>query len=379
MRPALRPNRPLVLPAQCARSRPLRPHRVYPSINAAAIITATPPRRSLTRTTTFAALPLDLNALSTILLPTSMCRWNPNAFAHDILVSVARPAPFPFWDECGLLSESHNFGAFPSPLPCSLSTVHSPFHSPLPSYLCPLHSTLASTRGLISVTARACTVPYLKQQERVSPHQVPHRDAASLTPYHTHTPLAPTCTRAPRHLCPLPAHRVRVLRKATPPLETRARHGPPTYDPCPQVHAQRLHPRAHRSSPAIAARPVRSGHPATTPPSAGVFSTCGQRPPRPRRLLRLAQLRSFYLSHLDAHTIHAPGTTTPAGCSGRGIRFSLHTPPPSPPEAIHLRGQPMHARSKMPRSSATGRPAARETRRVAHPHVGEKEYGKGTA
>jgi hypothetical protein len=70
--------------------------------------------------------------------------------------------------------------------------------------------------------------------------------------------------------------------------------------------------------------------------------------PLPRdRVLRNATPRApassriaILLSHPSTPTQYTP-------------RVSHHAPP-SPPEAIHLRGEPMHARSKMPPSSATG-------------------------
>ncbi|KAJ7849289.1 hypothetical protein B0H13DRAFT_2361309 [Mycena leptocephala] len=290
-----------------------------------------------------------------------ICHWNPNAFAHDIHVSVACPAPSPFCDECGFLSESRDFGAFPSPLPCSLSTVHFPFHPPLPSYLCPLHSTPACNRVLISVPARACTVPHLKRQERVSPHPeraAPPRRRVPNDPAHnppalalpaTYVPSLPTVTVS----CATLPRRSKLLPAVYPQRTTRApKCMRSACIPGPCEH--------HRSGPAelldlcawaIPLRPLPP--PVSTAPADSV---------------PLAHV-AFSASHdcdpsisIDAHTAHAPGPTTPAGCSGRGTRFSSHTPPPSPQEIIHLRGEPMHARSKLPRSSATGRHAARETR-----------------
>ncbi|KAJ7824853.1 hypothetical protein B0H13DRAFT_2443198 [Mycena leptocephala] len=322
-----------------------------------------------------------------------MCRWNPNAFAHDILVSVARPAPFPFCDECGLLSESRDFGAFPSPLPCPLFSfyffpVHSPFHPPLPSYFCPLNSTPASTHGLISVPARACTVPYLKQQERVSPHRAccpPRRSVPNAVPHahpaHTmiHSPppafALPVTYVPPCPPCPCPAQRYPAARSSRPPCVLNVRLAPPSACAAsvlapphawrPLIHRISWPCEHHRSSPATAARPVRLGHPTTTPPSAAHPDSV------PLAHVAFSASRNCdpsILVTLDAHTAHAPGTTTSVDRSGRGTRCSSRTPPPSPPEAIHLRGEPMHARSKMPRSSATGRYAARETRTrcIAH-------------
>ncbi|KAJ7824277.1 hypothetical protein B0H13DRAFT_2375589 [Mycena leptocephala] len=272
------------------------------------------------------------------------------------------------------------------PFPASLfSFCHPlPFHSPLPSYL----STPASTRVLRSRPRVHRPAPQATRTRLAAPSVLPHHDAASLTPYHTHTPrtprahhnpLTPTHTRAPRHLCPLPAHRARVLRNASPPLEARARRVPPTYDPRPQVHAQCL----RWCSLVLGARSfIRSPGPASiiapVPPSLLDLCTWAI-PPRPLPPpVSAAHADSVPLAHvafsasrncdlsisatIDAHTAHAPGITTPVGCSGRGTRSSLRTSPPSPPEAIHLRGGPTHARSKMPCSLAIGCHAPRETR-----------------
>ncbi|KAJ7849288.1 hypothetical protein B0H13DRAFT_2402898 [Mycena leptocephala] len=378
MRPTLRPNRPLLLPAQCARPRPLRPHRAYPSINAAAIIAATPPRRSLTRT--------DLNALSlppcasfSSMLSTSraspafisllktlnmiifthiwMCRWNPNAFAHDILVSVASPAPSPFCDECGCFSESRDFAFLPARAP----------------------SRTSSDKNASRRTERAA--PPRRRVSNAVPHAHPahtitHSPPPALALPATYVPYPPTvpvsCATLPRRSKLVPAvYPQRTTRAAK--CMRNACVGAPSY----LAPAHSSDSRAHRSSPAIAARPhIRTASPSPvlfSPPRA-TATLLSQSPSTPTRYTPTVQrhppVAGRRLPFLGAHPAAADtgGHPSSQGADARTLEDATqlsHRTPRCPRDTNAL-----HCTCALSRSAPQlGLPCA-----DAHPHAGEKEW-----
>ncbi|KAJ7849294.1 hypothetical protein B0H13DRAFT_2402902 [Mycena leptocephala] len=143
-----------------------------------------------------------------------MCNWNPNAFAHDMLTSVARPAPSPFCDECAILVRS---------LPCFLvlflpsTPPFIPLYRPTSVlYIRPPHLLNASRR-----TERA------SPPRRRIPNAVPHAQPAHTITHsrhpHSRSPPPMSPTRPP---CPYPAQRYPAARSSCPPYPQRTTHAP---------------------------------------------------------------------------------------------------------------------------------------------------------
>ncbi|KAJ7920442.1 hypothetical protein B0H13DRAFT_2656419 [Mycena leptocephala] len=311
-------------------------------------------RRSLTRTTTS---PLDLNAVSTIRPPTSkaqaaanttksspsyyrysfalhpfssmlstslaspasipllqtlnmnilthirMCRWNPNALAHDVLASIARPPSAMDLDYCGnpaILVRSLPrslvlFLLLPRPLPPRFSfTVTSaystfdPLHilmssSVFPNRPAPQHESTAYEtlhRYALATPLRVCCPTATLRPE--------HR--TTRTPCAHHNPLAPPALALPATYVPSPPTAIvscamRSRRsKLSPPCTPNVHSATPSACATaafalPGARRRLLHRvpgsrEHHRSTPAVAARCVRLG----------------------RRLLRLVTHRDHFIS-----------------------------------------------------------------------------------
>ncbi|KAJ7892012.1 hypothetical protein B0H13DRAFT_2665749 [Mycena leptocephala] len=243
----------------------------------------------------------------------------------------------------------------------------------------------ASCRTERAALPRRCALPYA-------------HPAHSITNPHSRSPPPMS----------LPARRARVLRNATPPLEARARRVPPTYDPRPQVHLQRLHWR----SLVLGARSfIGSPGPASilAPVPLSLLDLCTWAiPPRPllppvsvahADSFPLARLRPFYLSR---H--RRPHGTRPQYNDTRWLQRPRHPFLVAHPAAVATGGHPSsqgtdarmledaaqlsHRTPRCPQDTSALHCACALSRSApqlgppcadAHPHAGEKEYGKGTA